>query len=129
MSAIRHKDTRPELTVRKMVHALGYRFRLHRNDLPGKPDLSFIFRRKVVFVHGCFWHRHSCPKGQSLPNRNAAFWKEKLEKNSKRDQRHRSDLRKMGWGVLVIWECELRRPEKVALKLSRFLDQPGTRDL
>lgn len=121
MSRIRGKDTKPELIVRKLVHALGYRFRLHVNDLPGRPDLVFRNRHKVIFVHGCFWHRHNCRYGRVQPKTRAAFWRKKLAGNKKRDARNRRDLRQQGWTVLVVWECQTRRLEWLAERLERFL--------
>jgi DNA mismatch endonuclease (patch repair protein) len=107
MSAILAKDTRPELTVRRIIHSLGYRYRLHNSTLPGKPDLVFPGRRKVIFVHGCFWHRHSCRKGRSVPSTRQAFWAKKLQDNQTRGQRQVRDLRRLGWGAFVVWQCQL----------------------
>lgn len=121
MRSIKGKDTSPEMMVRRMVHALGCRYRLHVTSLPGRPDLVFPSRRRVIFVHGCFWHRHRCRKGRSLPASRIAFWRRKLELNAQRDRRVRRRLRTLGWSVLVIWECQLRRPDRVRRKLERFL--------
>lgn len=107
MSRIRSKDTQPELVVRRLLHALGYRYLLHDKRLPGKPDLVFPARRKVVFVHGCFWHGHSCGRGFQ-PVKNAAFWAEKILANKDRDARHLEALQLSGWKVLTVWECEAR---------------------
>ncbi len=121
MSAVRGKDTKPELFVRSLAHRLGYRFRLHRLDLPGKPDLVFFARRKVVFVHGCFWHQHpNCPHG-NLPHTRRRFWLDKLTANRKRDQRVQRQLRAMGWGLMVVWECQLQDLDRLAQRLVRFL--------
>ena len=106
MAAIRGKHTRPEMVVRRALHALGLRYRLHTR-LPGKPDLVFPKHRAVLFVHGCFWHRHTCANGRVLPRTRAEFWKEKLEGNAERDRRNRLALKKAGWRVFVIWECEV----------------------
>lgn len=106
MSKIRGRDTQPELRVRKTAHRLGLRFRLHRRDLPGTPDLSFPARRKVVFVNGCFWHSHSGCKFASRPKSNVEFWQKKLQANIDRDVRVTQELRALGWDVVVIWECE-----------------------
>lgn len=105
MARILSKNTKPELVVRSLLHGLGYRYVLHDRRLPGAPDLVFPARRKVVFVHGCFWHRHDCGRG-FRPSSNSAFWETKLEGNKARDQRHKAALLATGWDVLVIWECE-----------------------
>lgn len=124
MAAIRSKDMKPELKVRSLVHRLGYRYRLHTKDLPGKPDLVFRPRKKVIFVHGCFWHQHakqSCRDGRA-PKSNLGYWAGKLARNIERDARHLAGLRKMGWRVLVVWECETSKL-KPALerRLQKFL--------
>jgi DNA mismatch endonuclease (patch repair protein) len=124
MRQVQSRDTRPELLVRSMVHRLGYRFRLYRRDLPGAPDLVFPSRSKVVFVHGCFWHGHPCRRGARLPKANADYWQGKISRNKKRDQQHRCKLRQLGWSTLVLWECQLRDQQKVALRLARFLESP-----
>jgi DNA mismatch endonuclease (patch repair protein) len=124
MRAIRGKDTQPELVVRRLIHRLGYRFRLHRKDLPGKPDLVFPSRYKLIFVHGCFWHSHACKQGL-IPNSNRDFWLPKLSKNSARDDRNTKTLAGEGWNVLVIWQCELKNIPSVARKVKRFLGRPG----
>ncbi len=121
MRAIRSKDTEPELLVRGIAHRLGYRFRLHRKDLPGKPDLVFPGRRKIVFVHGCFWHQHpGCSAGR-LPTSNEDYWLPKLSKNIVRDANAVTRLREMGWRVLVIWECETKDAVQVRRQLREFL--------
>ena len=122
MANIRAKDTKPEMAVRRLIHSLGYRYRLHRKDLPGQPDLVFSSRRKLVFVHGCFWHQHTC-KGAHLPKSNRSYWKPKLERNRARDAEHLKVLTSMGWKCIVVWECELKHLERVQQRLSRFLDQ------
>lgn len=121
MSAVHSKDTKPEMKVRKAVFALGYRYRLHRTDLPGKPDLVFPSRRKVIFVHGCFWHRHARCKYATIPKTRTQFWQDKFAANTKRDRRVRRDLKKLGWEVLTVWQCELKRPEKLTERLNDFL--------
>lgn len=122
MRRIRGKDTAPEMVVRRLVHSMGYRYRLHRRDLPGCPDIVFISRRKVVFVNGCFWHAHGrCPKGNP-PKANAGFWIEKLNSNRHRDQQNYRRLRNMGWRYLVLWECELRNPDRVKSRVQGFLE-------
>ena len=124
MAAIKGKNTGPELTVRKTLHAAGFRFRLHRRDLPGKPDLVLPKYGTVIFVHGCFWHMHKdCPEA-SIPKTNTNFWATKLSENASRDVRNQSQLKDLGWRVYVIWECELRKnPKKWLLNLQRFLNE------
>lgn len=122
MARIRGKDTQPELRVRRILHALGYRFRLHRTDLPGSPDIVFPSRMKVVFVHGCFWHRHRCRKGRALPTRNRKYWEQKFLANCRRDQRARRDLWRVGWRVLTVWECKTTDLETIEAQLIRFLE-------
>lgn len=121
MTLVRSKDTRPELIVRRLAHQLGYRFRLHRRDLPGSPDLTFPARRAVVFVHGCFWHQHDCPRGARRPRTNAEYWSAKLDRNVARDATARGQLEDLGWRVLVIWECETRDADTLRGRLSEFL--------
>mgnify|MGYP001300842414 CR=1 FL=1 len=106
MSGIKGKDTHPEIAVRKFLHANGFRFRLHRKDLPGKPDIVLPKLNTIIFVNGCFWHRHNCKKGKHLPKSNVDFWKDKLEKNKIRDRKNATALRDSGWQVLTIWECQ-----------------------
>jgi len=125
MSAIRGADTRPEMIVRSLAHRLGYRFRLHRRELPGKPDLVFPGRRKVIQVHGCFWHVHDCRYGRVKPATNSGFWADKRTENAARDRRNLAALEAAGWDVLVIWECETRSLEALERKLRGFLDDAG----
>jgi DNA mismatch endonuclease, patch repair protein len=120
MARIRGKDTVPELMVRRLVHSLGFRYRLHKQDLPGSPDLVFKGRKKAIFVHGCFWHRHRCPRG-TLPSTRRHFWLPKLEGNRLRDVRVQKELRGLGWSCLVVWECELRNLNRISSRISRFL--------
>ncbi|RVP97122.1 very short patch repair endonuclease [Sinorhizobium meliloti] len=122
MSLIRGKDTKPEMVVRRLVHSLGYRYRLHRRDLPGCPDLVFSARRKVIFVHGCFWHRHpdSTCKLARLPKSREEFWVPKLESNASRDRRNEQALKDQGWNVLVIWECETNDQGMLKRKIQAF---------
>jgi DNA mismatch endonuclease (patch repair protein) len=122
MSGIRGKDTKPEIAVRQLAHRLGYRFRLHRRDLPGTPDLAFPGRRKVVFVHGCFWHRHAGCRFAYRPKSNVETWQAKFDTNVARDARARSELLRLGWDVLTIWECEIADLEMVATRLTNFLE-------
>jgi DNA mismatch endonuclease (patch repair protein) len=124
MRAIRGKDTLPELAVRSLVHRLGYRFRLHGKDLPGKPDLVFPARRKVIFVHGCFWHSHGCKSGL-VPNSNREFWLPKLARNKARDGKNLTALGGRGWKALVIWQCELADAISLRSKIRRFLGRKG----
>ena len=123
MARIRSKDTRPELIVRRISHALGYRHRLHNSKLPGKPDLVFVKHRKVIFVHGCFWHQH--PKSECLdsrkPKSNTGYWHTKLERNVERDNEDISKLLNAGWDVLVIWDCETVSKNKVTQVVRKFL--------
>lgn len=127
MRRIRKTDTKPELALRRLVHAMGYRFRLHRRDLPGTPDLVFPGRRKIIFVHGCFWHQHDCRLGNKRPSSNVGYWHPKLARNVERDVINRALLAEQGWQVLVVWECEIGRNEKLAPRLKSFLD--GASDL
>ena len=124
MSLVRGKDTKPEMIIRSLLHRSGYRYRLHVRDLPGSPDLVFPSRKKVVFVHGCFWHRHACRLGARLPKSRVGFWRSKLEANRRRDLRTRRRLRRAGWRVLVIWECQIQKwtAERMLAKLRSFLD-------
>jgi DNA mismatch endonuclease, patch repair protein len=121
MRAVRGKDTTPELLVRRLTHALGYRFRLHAAELPGKPDLVFPGRKKVIFVHGCFWHWHNCKRGRRMPKANSDYWTQKLHRNQARDRRCRRALRRAGWDVLVIWECQSQDLEKLSERIAAFL--------
>lgn len=124
MASIRSKDTKPEMIVRKIVRGLGYQYRLHRKDLPGKPDLVFPGMKKVIFVHGCFWHKHRCRYGKVVPQTNAEFWDAKRESNRLRDIRNRRMLHTMGWSTMVIWECWLKDRKKDKLlerKMHLFL--------
>jgi DNA mismatch endonuclease (patch repair protein) len=124
MATVKSRDTTPEIIVRRILHALGGRYRLRVSKLPGSPDLVLPARRKVVFVHGCFWHRHHCPAGQSMPASRVDYWLAKFERNRLRDRRNVRALRKLGWRVLIVWECETRvaRRERLERRLRRFLD-------
>ena len=121
MAAIHSKDTSPELAVRKMVHGLGYRYRLHDPKLPGKPDLVFPSRKKVLFVHGCFWHCHTRCKRATIPKTRADFWQKKLASNIERDRRNRRELRALGWETMTVWECGLKNQQKVSERIDGFL--------
>lgn len=122
MSRIRSKNTKPELILRSLLHREGYRFRLHRRNLPGCPDLIFPKYNAVIFVHGCFWHLHKdCPEGR-VPKTQCKYWKEKLERNVNRDKKHFKDLNKLGWKVLIVWECEVEKKTDVILnRTQKFL--------
>jgi DNA mismatch endonuclease (patch repair protein) len=125
MRAVRSRDTGPELRVRKAAHAIGLRFRLQRADLPGKPDLVFPAKRTVIFVHGCFWHGHSCPRGDRIPQSNRAYWQAKISRNRARDRINIAALKKLGWTPRVIWECQTRDPALLARILRRQVRAPG----
>lgn len=124
MSRVRGKNTTPELIVRSVTHAMGYRFRLHRKDLPGKPDLVFPGRKKIVLVNGCFWHLHSCER-YKIPKTNEEFWLRKLKLNQQRDQVVEEKLKALGWSVLTIWECEIKDKGKLERILTAFLGPAG----
>jgi DNA mismatch endonuclease, patch repair protein len=119
--------TRPETRTRKLLYHLGYRYRVHAKNLPGKPDICFPARRKVIFVHGCFWHQHSSPRCplKAKPQSNLAYWSSKLDRNRQRDSAQRRALRRQEWAVLVVWECETRDARRLAPRLKRFLGPPG----
>lgn len=125
MANIRPKGMKPELIVRRLTHSMGYRYRLHRKDLPGKPDLVFPARRKVIFVHGCFWHQHADPacKIARRPKSNLDYWLPKLQRNVERDAEHRDRLSALGWQVLVIWECEVKIAAGLPERIVEFLEQ------
>ena len=123
MAAIKGKDTKPELLVRRLVHRLGYRYRLHQRNMPGRPDLVFRSRRKVIFVHGCFWHMHDCRYGRVTPSTNAAFWNEKRMANMERDRKTQAVLRADGWNCQVVWECETRNLPALEKVLLAFLEE------
>ena len=123
MSRVRGKDTKPEMLVRRLVHGLGYRYRLHRRDLPGNPDMVFPSRCKAIFVHGCFWHRHPNCKLARIPKSRRDFWVPKLEGNRKRDLANEKRLREMGWEPMVIWECETKDAESLANRITLFLER------
>lgn len=126
MSGIRSQGTKPEITVRRLLHALGYRYRLHRKDLPGRPDLVFPRRRKVLFVHGCFWHQHgddACRIAR-VPKSNVEYWVPKLERNVARDRENCARLRELGWKVHVVWECEVKAGSGFLEKAREYLDGP-----
>lgn len=121
MRAVKDRNTHPEMVVRRLVHSLGYRYRLHQRNLPGVPDLVFPSRRALIFVHGCFWHQHDCPRGARIPKTRRDYWVPKLLKNQERDARNQKRLQEMGWRTLVIWECETVDRSHLAKRLRSFL--------
>jgi DNA mismatch endonuclease (patch repair protein) len=124
MSHVKGKDTKPEILVRSIVHRLGFRFRKHKSDLPGKPDIVLVKHRKVFFVHGCFWHGHKMCSRSSRPQSNKSFWVEKLDKNIARDKRTKRELELQGWKVLIVWTCETNNILKLQKKIAKFLVEP-----
>lgn len=122
MRAVRGRDTKPEIAVRRLLHRMGYRYRLHRSDLPGKPDIVLGSRSKVIFVHGCFWHGHDCKRGNRMPRTNARYWKAKIARNIDRYSSQINELTDTGWAVLTLWECELRNENTLTWRLKTFLD-------
>lgn len=121
MGRVHSEDTDPERRVRSLIHRLGYRFRLHRHDLPGSPDLVFPSRKAVLFMHGCFWHGHNCARGKRVPKANEAYWRKKIQRNRMRDRRVRTQLHELGWRVLVLWECRLKDQAGTRREIDRFL--------
>jgi DNA mismatch endonuclease (patch repair protein) len=121
MQRIRKTDTKPEMIVRRLVHGMGYRYRLHQSNLPGSPDIVLTRHRKVIFVHGCFWHRHDCADGRKLPKSKPEYWTPKLERNRRRDDANIARLRQLGWRVLVVWECEITNDKRLSETLAKFL--------
>lgn len=121
MARVHGKSTKPEMRVRRLTFGAGYRYRLHVSNLPGKPDLVFPGRRKVIFVHGCFWHGHDCPRGNRSPKANSDYWRVKIERNRERDLSHTAKLEADGWKILIIWECQLGNDEEVISRIRSFL--------
>jgi DNA mismatch endonuclease (patch repair protein) len=121
MASVKSYDTQPERAVRQIARILGARFRLNNRELPGSPDLAFHSQRKAIFVHGCFWHGHSCRRGNRIPIANRAYWIAKISRNRARDKRVRGQLRRLEWGCLTIWECQLKNPKQVTARLAKFL--------
>ncbi|HXM51577.1 MAG TPA: DNA mismatch endonuclease Vsr [Pyrinomonadaceae bacterium] len=121
MSRIRNRDTRPEMIVRSIVHRMGYRYRLHKSDLPGKPDLVLVRHRKIIDVYGCFFHMHKCRYGSVVPATNAKFWKAKRLSNVKRDRRNLRALKREGWRVMIVWECETRSIPALVERIEKYL--------
>jgi DNA mismatch endonuclease (patch repair protein) len=122
MSRIRSRNTRPEMIVRSIVHRLGYRYRLHKKELPGKPDVVLVRHQKIIDVHGCFFHMHHCKYGKVVPVTNSEFWKVKRMSNAERDRRNLRALRREGWRVMIVWECETKNSDRLAKRLERFLE-------
>ncbi len=122
MRAVKGRDTKPEMKVRRILHRMGYRYRLHRKDLPGKPDIVFGPRRRVIFVNGCFWHGHSCKRGNRLPKTNAEYWESKIARNVERHAKQLDELATAGWNSLTLWECELVDEDALARRLRAFLE-------
>jgi len=127
MRAVRSKNTRPEVAVRRLVRRLGHRCRLHVKLLPGTPDIVFPSRRKAIFVHGCYWHRHACEAGRSMPSSRVDYWRTKFDRNKRRDLKSRQALRRLGWSTLVVWECQLKDAEKLESRISKFLNNRSLR--
>lgn len=124
MRAVHSCDTTPELAVRKLLRYLGFTsYRLHRKDLPGKPDVVFVGQRKAIFVHGCFWHGHNCPRGARVPSTNTTYWLSKIARNQHRDVDNQAKLIQLGWSVLIIWECELKNPSMLSANILQFLSK------
>ncbi len=123
MRAIRGVNTKPEMVVRRLTHGMGFRYRLHGRRLPGRPDLVFSSRRKVIFVHGCFWHQHDCRRGQRTPKTNRAYWTYKLRRNVQRDHENQASLHDLGWKALVIWECETKDQDALRKRIRLFLEE------
>lgn len=124
MRRIRSKDTKPELVVRKLVRSLGFAgYRIHRKDIPGKPDLAWVGRKLAIFVHGCFWHGHNCKEGIRKPKSRMDYWVSKIERNRQRDKMQQSSLESLGWRVLVIWECDLQNSSAIAARINSLMSQ------
>jgi DNA mismatch endonuclease, patch repair protein len=122
MRLVKSHDTKPEIELRRLVWSLGYRYRKNKRDIAGHPDLAFVGRKRAIFLHGCFWHRHECPSGQRSPKTRIRFWSAKFRKNIERDAIVRKELKATGWRSLVIWECELQNRSRVERRVRKFLD-------
>ena len=127
MRGVRSSNTEPEIRIRKLLHSLGYRFRLYRSDLPGKPDIVLSKYKSVIFIHGCFWHHHNGCKKSVLPKSNRKFWKDKIFDNVKRDNRLKSELENLGWKVLVLWECEVNQHILIKSRIKEFLKETNAK--
>jgi DNA mismatch endonuclease (patch repair protein) len=121
MRAVRSKNTAPEMLVRKLIHSLGYRYRLHNATLPGNPDIVFTKKKKVIFIHGCFWHGHLCKRGNRVPATNTEYWLQKVQKNKSRDLHSIKKLKEMEWSALTLWECELKNSDSLKTEIIKFL--------
>lgn len=121
MALIKSKNTKPEMLVRRLIHRMGYRYRLHRSDLPGKPDLVFISKKKIIFINGCFWHGHHCHLGR-IPKSRIEFWTKKINDNKERDIQNIKKLYAMGWSILLLWECKLKNVDNLLEVIKKFLD-------
>jgi DNA mismatch endonuclease, patch repair protein len=122
MRAVHSYNTAPELAVRRLLRIAGLTgYRIHRKDIPGKPDIAFIGRKKAIFVHGCFWHGHNCQRGSRIPKTNTDYWQNKINRNRQRDSEHQDQLAKLGWSVMIIWECEISNPDSLRNNLLEFL--------
>lgn len=122
MRKVRSRNTSPELLIRRHLHRLGYRYRLHRSDLPGKPDIVFVSRKIVIFINGCFWHGHNCRRGMRVPKSNTAYWMQKIARNKRRDLEHVEQLVSEGWKIVTIWECETKNMETCLSIIRQCLD-------
>jgi DNA mismatch endonuclease (patch repair protein) len=122
MRRVKSRDTQPELELRRLVWSLGYRYRKNRRDVVGRPDVAFVGRRRAIFLHGCFWHRHDCASGRRAPKSRTEFWDTKFAQNVTRDARVMLELKSAGWRALVIWECELNNQQQVERRVRKFLD-------
>jgi DNA mismatch endonuclease, patch repair protein len=123
MQAVKSKDTSPELLVRRVLRRLGYRFQCHRKDLSGCPDFVFVRRKKIIFMHGCFWHGHNCRRGARIPKTNTEYWIKKVARNRQRDANSVFELKALGWHILVLWECELRDEPTLSNRVRKFLTE------
>lgn len=127
MRAVKSRDTSPEMKVRALLRAIAPGYRLHRAELPGKPDIAYVGRKRAIFVHGCFWHGHDCSRGARAPKANAAYWRAKIDRNRARDGRNLESLQALGWRAMVVWECELKDEAALRARLAAFLDDQGMR--
>jgi DNA mismatch endonuclease (patch repair protein) len=123
MAKVRGENTSPEMAVRSLIHRMGYRYRLHRKDLPGKPDIVLPRHKKIIFVHGCFWHQHAGCKAADRPASNTEYWTKKLDRNIERDKSNQQKLEELGWQVLVVWECQIKDRAALTQRLSAFLSE------
>lgn len=128
MRSVKSKDTAPEMVVRRLLHTLGYRYTLHSKQLPGSPDIILSKRRIVIFVHGCFWHGHTCARGARMPKTNSEYWRNKIDSNGKRDRLSGESLRNQGWRVLTVWECETKNRDVLTTCLQKFISDNHARD-